>query len=542
LIKDSVDAVSIEIKQDIRYKKLILNNLPKNQTLSKSVAIIFYVARIRGLTRSILMIAQPFPDIKDYLKLSRFALISHIIKNYKIFNDQLLSRLDFEYKTFSEYSLFPIFLSAQFLNEKHIALYANRNMNIVFEKPIYKRYIFENYFGSVNRDGFAAQFVRWNSRLFIIFILRNRLQNLVDKFLVANYPSVSAEIKRLWHFQTEDHLLSSMTLDDVYNKFGFGAHEEILDVEILHQRFLKVGENILNLDATSSANQKFVAGHWSFIHRVYGDQDLMALVLPENNLKTIKEAIFLIGRCDENWYHFLLDTLPRLLFFERISQDVPLLIREDLPKTTKEFIRRITKRKVIELAQDTCIKITKLYVCPGRSTVFDSKPPKNLKWVEFSPIVLNKLREKIFDCIDSESHSIVSSQIMLSRDSLKRKLINSEIIERIALEHNFLTYDLNEDFFRRQIQIFSNAKHVISPGGAVVANILFMAPNTKITVLLGYGQRNLRIWQKLAQVNNLEYSEIKGYSIYWGFNSLQRLHSDFYISPRKLRRILSEEI
>jgi len=416
-------------------------------------------------------------------------------------------------------------------------------MNLVFEKPIYKKYVFNsNEYWSDNIGLFVDVFVRWNSKFFIIFVLRNHLYDFVEEFVHHRYLALSDEFKRTAHLQFEDHSLSNMKLDDLYLKKGFNAYEEILDAEILHQKFIKVGENILNLESTSSVKQKFVAGLWAYTYRIYRDQDLSALILPNNNSNSISEGIYLIGRCDENWYHFLLDTLPRLLFFESISMDVPLLIRSDIPRTTKEFIYKITNRKIIELEPNTRIKVAKLYVCPGRSTVYDVKPPRHENWVEFSPIVLSKLRERIMDCLADESSPNILGTILISRKSSKRNLLNTESIEKVISESHVPIYKLDQDFFRDQIKIFANTKHVISPGGAVLANIIFMRSGSKVTVLRSYGYSKLNIWKQLAEISKVEYSEVRGIPSYWGFNFLRRLHSNFYISPRKLRRIMSEDI
>jgi len=416
-------------------------------------------------------------------------------------------------------------------------------MNLVFEKPIYKKYVFNsNEYWSDNIGLFVDVFVRWNSKFFIIFVLRNHLYDFVKEFVNHRYLALSGEFKRTAHLQFKDHFLSNMKLDDLYLKKGFNAYEQILDAEILHQKFIKVGENILNLESTSSVKQKFVAGLWAYTNRIYRDQDLTALVLPNNNSNSISEGIYLIGRCDENWYHFLLDTLPRLLFFESISMDVPLLIRSDIPRTTKEFIYKITNRKIIELEPNTGIKVAKLYVCPGRSTVFDVKPPRHVNWVEFSPIVFSKLRERIMDRLANESSPNILGTILISRKSSKRNLLNAESIEKVISESHVPIYELDQDFFRDQIKIFANTKHVISPGGAVLANIIFMRRGSKVTLLRSYGFSKLNIWKQLAEITKVEYSEVRGIPSYWGFNFLRRLHSNFYISPRKLRRMFSEEI
>jgi len=542
LIKDSIDVSSSEKNQNIKYKKLLLSKIPKNKSFLESAKILFYIISIRGLTRTLLILTQPFPDTNNYINISRFSILSKMLIHPKTFNSQFLNRLNFEFQTFNEYSLYAKFPSTQLLNENAMALYAD-SVHLVFEKPIYKKYLFNSVeYRSGNIDLFVDAFVRWNSRFFIVFVFRNHLFNFLDEFVLRCYPPLSNEFRRIAHLQFDDHYLSNMNLDEIYEKKGFNSYEEIVDAEILHQKFIKSEENILNLDSTSSVRQKFIAGIWPYVNRVYKDQDLTALVLPMNHSKSISEGIYLVGRCDENWYHFLLDTLPRLLFFDSISMNVPLLIRSDIPKTTKEFISKITKREIIELEPNASVKVAKLYIRPGRSTVYDVKPPKHVNWTEFSPLVLSKMKVKIMDALADESFPITLGSILITRKSSKRNLLNVESIKKVSLERHIPVYELDQDFFRNQIKIFANANHVISPGGAVLANIIFMKPGSKITVLRGYGNSKLNIWKKLAQISELKYSEIRGVPIYLGFNFSRRIHSDFYISPRKLRRMLSEEI
>ena len=542
LIKESIDVSSIEKNLNIQYRKLLLSKIPKDKSFFDSVRILVYILSIRGLTRTLLIFIQPFPEINEYITLSRFSILSKIIIHPKIFKSQFLDKLSLEFQTFDEYSSYAKFPSTQLLNENIIALYAN-SMNLVFEKPIYKKYLFNQIeYRSSNINLFVDAFIRWNSRYFIIFVFRNYLFEDVDDFVLRCYPVLSNEFRRIAHPIFDDHYLSNMNLDDIYEEKGFNAYEEIVDAEVLHQKFIKSGKNILNFDSTNSVKQNFVAGIWPYVNRIYRDQDLTALVLPMRHLKSVDEAIYLVGRCDDNWYHFLLDTLPRLIFFDSISMGVPLLIRSDIPKTTKELISKITERKIIELEPNTSMKVAKLYVCPGRSTVYDIKPPKHVNWVEFSPLVLSKLKSKIIGALADESSPSILGPILISRKSSKRNLLNAKSIKKFVFEHHIPVYELDQDFFRNQIQIFANTNHIISPGGAVLANIVFMKPGSKITVLRSYGNSKLNIWKQLAEITKVEYSEVRGIPSYWGFNFLRRLHSNFYISPRKLRRILSEEI
>jgi capsular polysaccharide biosynthesis protein len=187
-------------------------------------------------------------------------------------------------------------------------------------------------------------------------------------------------------------------------------------------------------------------------------------------------------------------------------------------------------------------KVSKLYVCPGRSTVFDSTPPNGLSWVEFSPLVLNLFRRKVLDSLGVSSDSHKQSRITFERNSATRNTLNPSSTKRVLQDFTFQTLSLNVKFFQEQVQVFHNANFVVAPGGAVLANIIFMKPGTKVLVLISWRNRKLKLWKDLSESFNLKYMEVKGFPTYWGFNYLQRMHSNYYISPRKLRRILSKEI
>jgi capsular polysaccharide biosynthesis protein len=115
-------------------------------------------------------------------------------------------------------------------------------------------------------------------------------------------------------------------------------------------------------------------------------------------------------------------------------------------------------------------------------------------------------------------------------------------MHKILQDFNFQNLPLNTKFFQEQVQVFHDANFVAAPGGAILANMIFMKPETKLLVLISWRNRKIKLWHDLASSVNLKYIEVKGPSTYWGFSFLRTIHSNYYISPRKLRRILSKEI
>jgi hypothetical protein len=79
---------------------------------------------------------------------------------------------------------------------------------------------------------------------------------------------------------------------------------------------------------------------------------------------------------------------------------------------------------------------------------------------------------------------------------------------------------------------------VVAPGGAALANIIFM-PGSVVVVLRSRRNSDLGLWVKLAKAVGVNCIEVTGMPTYFGPGKLRRMHSDFYISSRKLRKVLA---
>jgi hypothetical protein len=464
-----------------------------------------------------------------------------LLKNRKLLLGNLVSHLSYTYLNFEEYSGIKM-LTPIHIGNKYLAESLKHHQTYLIEKIYHRKNYIKFDIDDQIRKTVLDKFIDWNPIIFIKFLKSNKLVETAGKYLQDNYPQLLIEFNRYVDIEYVSHELSNFSFDYVFQKRGINSFETVLDGEIWHQRFICVEKKIISFDATALPTQKFVAGNWQF--GTGGKKNLGVQVVrrPSQILVNLNEAIFLMNRCDENWYHFLLDTAPRLLFFESIPANVPILIRSDLPSTTKEFLRKLTSRNVIEVKPDETVRVSKLYVCPGRSTIFDSAPPKGLKKVEFSPIILNLFQRKVLDSLGVSSDSHTESRITFKRNSATRNDLNWSNTNRVLNDFSFQTRKLDSEFYRKQVKVFHNAKFIVAPGGAVLANIIFMKPGTKVLALISWRNRNLKLWKDLSKSANLKYFEVKGFPTYWGFNYLRSLHSSFYISPRKLRRILSKEI
>ena len=525
----------------IMYRFVVYRRRGSNSNLFSEIQTLLQVLKLRGLLRTLLLIDNPFSKTQDFYELSRLNLLLSILKNYESFRNNFLSKLSLEYLDFETYSSFDSYPVTQIGNKYTIQKFQNFSSFSV-EKKYTDSYKIKILQRGASKISLVGDFILWNSYLFIKFVNEYNLKDYFSVYWGAKYNLILKDLLKTKIIKVLDHQISNSTFDEIYEKKGLNYYITIPNAEIWHQKFIFAQNTMINIDATSSPSLSFVAGNGPLIWKLKNGSSKYEIVVPSNSPLKIENAIYLIGRVDENWYHFLLDTAPRMLFLENVPMSVPVLIRSDIPQTSKDFIKNLTSREVIEIDPADFVEVKMLYVLPGKSTVFDSRPPKGLSYAEFSPVVLSLFRNKVLKNLQISSNRNSKQRISFSRKSVTRNVINWGKIRQELDSFSFEDISLDLKFFRSQVQVFSNSNFVVSPGGAILANIIFMNPGSKVVALKSFRGQRVDLWKKLSESMDLKYIGVSGIPTYWGFLYLRKLHSNYYISPRKLRRILSREI
>lgn len=383
--------------------------------------------------------------------------------------------------------------------------------------------------------------ITWNSYYFTRLILEFHLLEKALPYLTIVAPHLLTELSELTVVSVVRYSDRNLTFDEreAYSNLS-GSFDTLENAEIWHQRFIVADSKLQVIDCTTDPSLDFVAGQWQFIFRGVRSADQCLIKSPLQKFVTLDVGIFLAGRADENWYHFLLDTLPRLLFFESLSDEIPLLIRDDIPKSAKQLLSRLSSRKVIEMKGDTTYCVERLHFVSARSTVFDSRPIDDLPAIAYSPEIIARLKALVWHAYgEPQSGKKIDLQIAILRDSAYRNVTNIQKVKRVSELAGFRIFDASEVFYKSQIHLFSNASKVIAPGGAVLANMIFMQSASSVIALRSWRTTNLPLWRDLAVACSINYLEVVGRPTYFGWRKMQRQHSDYSISPRKLRRILS---
>jgi len=520
----------------LNSRRLLLNPSGKIRTtvsLREEVMIYYRILQIPGLLRWLLNDSQ-IQTTKNFYQLSRIKILRFCAKNFTSLRESILFKVSISFDNLTNYE---VIRATRFMNPySHYDI--DRVKTYSIELSHSSKYM-NKPSNSKNVNALTKIFI-WNST-YAKFISESAMKaqdSFIDSSIQEKYPNFANFNSKSKIVNVIFHTKSNLSFDERLHEDVPNVIDSIDNIEIINQFFIIKDSQWLVIDETCNPKQRFVSGQWVFFKNLKRRNSVI-LSLPETpKLHYFQEAVFLMGRNDENWYHFLLDTLPRYIFLNKLNKSIPLLIRNDLPNTTIEFISKITSRLIVQIDQDDVVKVKKLYFLAARSTSFDTKSKLGYSRFQFSPNIIRELKSFILAQIAENNENIPQNKLYLIQNSAKRNLLNINNVTNLLDKYGFYELKLNDDYYKNQISYFANANILVAKGGAACANMIFLKPQSHIVILRGFRERNIKIWKLLAESSQVQLSEIFGLSIYFGIKENRAIHSNFIIPVYKLKDTL----
>jgi capsular polysaccharide biosynthesis protein len=205
----------------------------------------------------------------------------------------------------------------------------------------------------------------------------------------------------------------------------------------------------------------------------------------------------LASRGDVNYYHFLMDVLPRLGVLEQAPGIAPPE-RWYVPARTR-FQRElldlvgITEDKRIDSDEYPHVRAECLVV-PGLPSVVGEKNP---------PWVVEYLRRRLMGGIvpSAERRPVYVTR---TAGTNNRAVVNEPALIELLQGRGFDVFDPSELSVAGQMQAFADASVIVSPHGAALANLVFATPGATVVELFPPGSVLPDYW-RLADSAGLEY-------------------------------------
>lgn len=339
---------------------------------------------------------------------------------------------------------------------------------------------------------------------------------------VIRQPAIKAAVPDLHLLELHDVGVIGSTMAVVRN--GKVLHPELLHTEPIHDpkapdiyQFADAGRKSLNFNTFTR----------------FGGR------------RRIKMGIHLLKEHSFNYYHWLFECLPRLMYFiENINkagnhEKFTILVDHNILEQGLDAMRRLINFpfEIERVRRGELVSCDKLfYTSPLWYSLDNSRhrvdPHRDYAVDKYAvKVIRNSFR-------DLMKRNAPSRKIYLPRvASQVRKIINSKQVEDLMREHGFEFIYPHEFSFGEQIELFSSAKIVVGASGAAFSNMVFMQPGTKAVIFSPKQMEvfNYYIFQQQADVAQVELMHLlavpaKQDNFY--------VHDDFYLNCDDLQTLI----
>ena len=186
------------------------------------------------------------------------------------------------------------------------------------------------------------------------------------------------------------------------------------------------------------------------------------------NISKIKGDLFLFG-AENNYWHFLIDFIPRLVCLKYLTdRKIVIIISKNLSHKFLYFVEKICY--LLNIKEVNLIRIDQeKLIYSFENLIFTSRPS-----IEFSSSFLHKILNKSITKNKSKNLYVKRG------NTTRRKVLNEDKVIKFIKEYNYEIINCFELTIEEQIRIFSQAKNIVIPSGAAMANLIFVPDDINV--------------------------------------------------------------
>lgn len=257
----------------------------------------------------------------------------------------------------------------------------------------------------------------------------------------------------------------------------------------------------------------------------------------------LRAGIFACGTYSHNYYHFLLEVVPRVMAADGIAPaGTPILADDRMPAQHFQILRQLFPHRAIRrLARGFSYAVDDLYIGNMANIVHDAvesdMAPSDA--VRYHPDIVRRFNDIARGLRDDS----MPRKIYFKRESTVRRMLDASALEEALRERGFRIVRCDQISFARQVQLAANADIIVAQSGAHLANILFARPGTRIFALYSNAPgTNYYLWDGIGRALGLEVINVAGWRIVGSTpRGIGRVHEDFTLPLANLLPFLPLE-
>ncbi|MDB5226402.1 MAG: hypothetical protein JWN78_595 [Bacteroidota bacterium] len=212
----------------------------------------------------------------------------------------------------------------------------------------------------------------------------------------------------------------------------------------------------------------------------------------------LNKIIHIDGKCTivhnsyfQNYYHWLLEAVPRLYLLKEQAPQLTLILNEDSPGFIKQYVKLFRFKEVVYVNERHLVK--------ADHAIFPTFTSRGLAMYE--PII-REMATWLLKENNIRTGNPLSKNIFITRKSAKyRRLINEQEVIDYLSSRNVEIVTLEDLSIREQMQLFAEAKNVIGVQGAGMSNMIY-AQHAKLLVTIIHEEHPDDAYFNLANINN----------------------------------------
>ena len=227
--------------------------------------------------------------------------------------------------------------------------------------------------------------------------------------------------------------------------------------------------------------------------------------------KHIEQGLFLGGNGSFNYYHWMLEILPRLLLLREHTthNDMKLLVPPEFASRSsyRDSLRSIWSGDDIQVLDRAHVyRFDELhYVETPNHIPFNYRTGQQPLVSDFMlrPLLLRALRDAILRECPPPGGFSSPDKVVFVRKTFRRPFNSDETIELLT-QHGYVPVDMSALSLGEQINLVRNATHIAGATGAEWTNLLFARPGTRCLCWMADVLRNFSSYSTIAHIAEAE--------------------------------------
>lgn len=204
----------------------------------------------------------------------------------------------------------------------------------------------------------------------------------------------------------------------------------------------------------------------------------------------LSTAIVLSNCYFPNYYHWILDTLSRLIFFkDSLSIQTPIILPNNSPIFVLESLLLLGYENILITNKNSNFRVKELYVPEFPSEI--GNPRKEI--VDFLRNKYNKLEK------------MTTLKTFISRKNAKtRRILNEYDFTHLLDKYNIITVYPEDMTFQEQVSVFQSSSLIVGVHGAGLTNLLFASSSCSVVEIFPSNYHE-GCYENLSKLLGLDY-------------------------------------